>query len=106
MEQSQTAKGQWVDQQVERRKLYNGFGNAMSSSIEFTLGPVIFGGLGWFLDRRLGLAPVLTVALSLVGVVASFVRTWFRYDAEMKVQEAAGTWNKTYTAPGVGSATQ
>lgn len=89
-----TAKGQGVDQQAERRKLYNGFGNALSSSIEFTLGPVIFGGLGWFLDSKFGLFPVLTVLLSFVGVVAAFLRTWYRYDAEMKVQESSAIWNK------------
>lgn len=83
-----------MDQQAERRKLYNGFGNALSSSIEFTLGPVVFGGIGWLLDGAFGLSPLLTVFFSLVGVVASFVRTWYRYDAEMRVQEAAGIWNK------------
>lgn len=88
-----TAKGQWVDQQAERRELYNGFGNALSLGIEFALGPVIFGGLGWLLDRTFGLAPILTVILSLVGVVATFLRMWFRYDAEMKVKEAEGIWN-------------
>lgn len=82
-----------MDQQAERRELYNGFGNALSLSIEFALGPVIFGGLGWLADRALGTEPVLLVVLALVGVVASFVRTWFRYDAEMKVKEDAGIWN-------------
>jgi F0F1-type ATP synthase assembly protein I len=94
-----TAKGQWVDQQAERRELYNGFGNALSLGIEFALGPVIFGGLGWLLDRALGLAPILTVILSLVGVVATFLRMWFRYDAEMKVKEAEGIWNKHKVSP-------
>ena len=82
-----------MDQLAERRELYNGFGNALSLGIEFALGPVIFGGLGWALDRWLGLFPVLTVVLSIVGVVATFVRMWFRYDAEMKVKEAQGIWN-------------
>jgi F0F1-type ATP synthase assembly protein I len=86
-------KGQWVDQQAERRELYNGFGNALSLGIEFALGPVIFGGMGWGVDRWLGTSPVFTVLLALVGVVAAFVRTWFRYDAEMKVKEAEGIWN-------------
>jgi F0F1-type ATP synthase assembly protein I len=89
-----------VDQQAERRELYNGFGNAMSLSIEFALGPVIFGGAGWLVDRWLGLSPVLTVIMSLVGVVAAFVRMWFRYDAEMKVQETTGGWaTPTSTQP-------
>jgi F0F1-type ATP synthase assembly protein I len=82
-----------VDQQAERRELYNGFGNALALGIEFALGPVIFGGLGWLLDRWLGTAPLLTVVLSVVGVVATFVRMWFRYDLEMKEKEAKAIWN-------------
>jgi F0F1-type ATP synthase assembly protein I len=95
-----------VDQQAERRELYNGFGNALSLSIEFALGPVIFGGLGWLLDRALGTRPVLLVALALVGVVASFLRMWFHYDAEMKTQEASAIWNThaSVRKAGVGSA--
>jgi F0F1-type ATP synthase assembly protein I len=83
-----------VDQQAERRELYNGFGNALSLGIEFALGPVLFGGFGWLLDGWIGTRPIFTVLLSIVGVVATFVRMWFRYDAEMKVQEADGIWNK------------
>ena len=82
-----------MDQQAERRELYNGFGNALSLGIEFALGPVVFGGFGWLLDRWLGTAPVLTVVLSIVGVVATFVRMWFRYDLEMKEKEAKAIWN-------------
>ena len=87
-----------MDQLAERRELYNGFGNAMSLGIEFALGPVIFGGLGWLLDRWLGIAPILTVVLAVVGVVAAFIRTWYRYDAEMKAKESDAVWNKEWAA--------
>ena len=83
-----------MDQLAERRELYNGFGNAMALGIEFALGPVLFGGIGWVLDRWIGIFPILTVVLGIVGVVASFLRTWYRYDAEMREKEAAGAWNK------------
>lgn len=83
-----------MDQLAERRELYNGFGNALALGIEFALGPVIFGGLGWLLDGWLGLFPVLTVVLSIIGVVASFLRTWYRYDAEMREKEAQAVWQK------------
>ena len=91
--QDRTAKGQWVDQQAERRELYNGFGNALALAMEFAVGPVIFGGLGWYLDQRLGFFPVLTIALGILGVVASFLRMWYRYDAEMREKEAGAIWN-------------
>ena len=82
-----------MDQQAERRELYNGFGNALALGMEFALGPVIFGGLGWYLDGRLGISPILTVVLGIVGVVASFLRTWYRYDAEMREKESQAIWN-------------
>ena len=95
-----------MDQLAERRELYNGFGNALALGIEFALGPVIFGGIGWLLDRWLGIAPVLTIVLAVVGVVASFLRTWYRYDEEMKATEAKAIWNRTYVPAGVGSASE
>ena len=82
-----------MDQQAERRELYNGFGNALALAMEFAVGPVIFGGLGWFLDQRLGIFPVLTIALGIVGVVGSFLRMWYRYDAEMREKESHAIWN-------------
>ncbi len=81
-----------MDQQAERRELYNGFGNGMSMAVELAVSPLIFVGLGWLLDRWLGLWPVLTVVLSVVGVVAGFVRTWYRYDLQMREQEAKAPW--------------
>lgn len=82
-----------MDQQAERRELYNGFGNALALAMEFALGPVIFGGLGWWLDQRFEIFPVLTVVLGIVGVVASFLRMWYRYDAEMREKESRAIWN-------------
>ena len=87
-----------MDQLAERRELYNGFGNALALGMEFALGPVIFGGLGWLLDGWIGISPILTIVLAVVGVVASFLRTWYRYDAEMKDKEAKAIWNRTYVA--------
>lgn len=81
-----------MDQQAERRELYNGFGNGMSMAVEFVVSPVIFAGIGWLLDRWLGLSPVLTVILAVVGAVAVFVRTWYRYDFQMREQEAKAPW--------------
>jgi F0F1-type ATP synthase assembly protein I len=82
-----------VDQQAERRELYNGFGNALALAMEFAVGPVLFGGLGWFLDRRIGIFPVLTIVLGILGVVGSFLRMWYRYDAEMREKESKAIWN-------------
>jgi F0F1-type ATP synthase assembly protein I len=99
-----------VDEQAERRELYNGFGNALALAMEFAVGPVLFGGLGWFFDRRLGWFPVLTIALGVLGVIASFLRMWYRYDADMRERESQAIWNThasiTNNKVGVGSASE
>jgi len=99
-----------VDQQAERRELYNGFGNTLAIAMEFAVGPVIFGALGWFLDQWLGWFPVLTIALGILGVVGSFLRMWYRYDAEMREKEAGAIWNTHASIAknqvGVGSASE
>jgi F0F1-type ATP synthase assembly protein I len=47
----------------DRRELNNGFGNALSRAIELTVSPVIFGFLGFLLDRWLGTRPVFMIFL-------------------------------------------
>ncbi len=81
-----------MDQQAERRELYNGFGNGMSMAVEFAVSPAIFAGLGWLLDRWLGLWPICTVVMAIAGTIAVFVRTWYRYDFQMREQEARAPW--------------
>jgi hypothetical protein len=76
----------------DRRDLYNGFGNGLSRAVELALTPALFGGLGWLLDRWLGLFPVLTLLIGFLGVVGTFVSTWYRYEADMKAEEARAPW--------------
>lgn len=76
------ARGNHVDDR-ERRELRNGAGDAFSAAFEMVVTPALFGLLGWFLDSRIGIFPVLTLVL--VGVtltyeVWKFVR---RYGEEM-----------------------
>ncbi|HVF74410.1 MAG TPA: AtpZ/AtpI family protein [Acidimicrobiales bacterium] len=76
----------------DARGLYNGFGNGLSRAFELAVTPAVFGGIGYALDRRFDLVPVLTIVLVLLALVGMFVRMWYGYDAEMKVHEAAGPW--------------
>lgn len=48
----------------------------------FAGGVLLFTGLGWLLDRWLGLLPVFTVAGALVGAVLSFLNVYARIRAE------------------------
>ncbi|HET9442515.1 MAG TPA: AtpZ/AtpI family protein [Acidimicrobiales bacterium] len=75
-----------------RRSLYQGYGDTMTRAIEFVVTPFLLAALGMFLDRRLGTGSVLTVALTAIGVVGTFLRTWFAYVEAMKAEEAKAPW--------------
>ncbi len=75
-----------------RRSLYQGYGDTMTRAIEFVVTPFLLAALGLFLDRRLGTANVLTVVFAAVGVLGTFLRTWYSYEAAMKAEEAKAPW--------------
>lgn len=76
----------------EKQALYSGFGNGLSRAFELAATPGIFAGLGYLLDRWLGLFPVFTLGLFVFAVVGMFFRMWFAYDAEMAEQERDAVW--------------
>ena len=81
-------------EQRARRELNNGFGDALSRAFELAATPAIFGGIGWLLDRWLGLFPVLTLVLFFFAIAGVGYMTWFRYEEEMKAHEAEAVWNR------------
>jgi hypothetical protein len=78
----------------DKRDLYNGFGNGLSRAFEFAFTPVVFGGLGYAVDRRLDLIPVVTIVAVLFGLTGMFLRMWYGYDREMKAHEQRGPWSR------------
>jgi len=52
----------------DRRELRQGASDAFSTSFELIATPLIFGLLGWYLDGRFGLFPVLTLTLAVVAL--------------------------------------
>ncbi len=73
-------------------ELYNGAGEGMSRAFELALTPAIIGGIGYLLDRWLGILPFLTIVFFLVAMVGLVARLWYAYDAKMKLHESAGPW--------------
>jgi hypothetical protein len=76
-------------------ELYNGAGEGLSRAFELALTPAIIGGLGYLLDRWLGLLPILTIVFFLVAMAGLMARMYYGYDAQMKEHEAAGPWAAT-----------
>ena len=72
-------------------------GDESARGIELAVTPLVFGGLGWLVDGRLGTAPWFTIGLAAFALVATVLKMWFTYDAEMRELESASRW-----APGAG----
>jgi putative F0F1-ATPase subunit (Ca2+/Mg2+ transporter) len=81
-----------VDDPKGRRELYQGFTDTFIKGIEFALTLAIFAGMGYGLDRLLGMVPVLTIVFFLIGVVGLGTKTYYEYEAKMQALEAAGPW--------------
>jgi F0F1-type ATP synthase assembly protein I len=64
----------------------------MARGFEFAVVPVLFGALGWLVDRWLGTTPVFILVLVFVALVGLFARMWYGYDRAMRVHEAEGPW--------------
>ncbi|MGE0880619.1 MAG: AtpZ/AtpI family protein [Acidimicrobiia bacterium] len=71
----------------EKRELNRGFGDSMARASELALTSALFAGLGYLLDRWIGIFPVLTIVLFLFAVAGQFVKMWYAYDAEMRAHE-------------------
>jgi hypothetical protein len=71
-----------------RRALATGFGNAMGTATELALLPGLFGALGWFIDGRLGTAPLFLVGFLVFAFAGMLVRAWLGYDKQMRELEA------------------
>jgi hypothetical protein len=72
----------------QRRELNNGAGEALARAFELVLTPVIFGGIGWWIDARIGTFPVVTLVLFLCVLGYLFWKQYRAYDAAMRYEEA------------------
>ena len=79
----------------------HGFGNAYGRGFELVITPLIFGGLGYLIDRAVGTHLVFMLGLGIFSVVGMFVRVWLGYDLEMRQHEAemVGLRPRTGDAP-------
>jgi len=91
-----------VDDLKGRQELYNGFGETMVRGVEFALTLAIFAGLGYLVDRGVGVVPVFTIVFFLLGVVGLGVRTYYAYEAKMRGIEADAPWAPKTRMPDAG----
>jgi F0F1-type ATP synthase assembly protein I len=74
-----------------RQDLNRGFSDALGRGIDLALTPIVFGALGWLLDRVLGTSPLFTIVIAAVGVVGTAVKIKLGYDREMAGHEGPAT---------------
>ena len=84
-----------------RQELYNGFGDTLARGFEIAVIPILFGFLGWFLDRRFNTMPVLTILLAVFALVGMAVRMYFEYETEMNAHEVGSPWGRAPSTPPV-----
>ena len=81
-----------------RQKLNRGYADGLSRGIEIALVPVVFGAIGWFLDRQFGSAPLFTLGFVVFAFVGTMIKLWIGYDADMRREEAGAIWNRGKTS--------
>jgi F0F1-type ATP synthase assembly protein I len=65
-----------------------------TGSFELVLGPLLMALIGYGLDRWLGTAPLLTVALGVLGLAGVCVNLYYGYRREMDEHEANASWRR------------
>ncbi len=78
----------------DKRELYKGLDDGWTHAIELVATPIVAGGLGFLIDRLVGTLPVFTIALIVMAVIASFVKMYYVYDAEMRAHDKVSPWGR------------
>ena len=85
-----STRGYSVEPSHSRQLSHDAF-NRSHGSFELVLGPVLLALAGLWLDRRLGITPVLTIALAMAGLVGAVTKLYYTYRHEMaQAAEARG----------------
>lgn len=81
-----------------------GSDDSLGRGMDVALTVLVFLGLGWLIDRWLGLFPVFTITLVLFSAIGSFVRMKYVYDAKMEQLEAERAGRRSGVTPAESSA--
>lgn len=68
--------------------------DGFSQAFEFAAGPVIFGLIGWLIDRAAGTAPLFLVIFAVFGLVGTAAAFIVRYQAQTAREEEGKPWTR------------
>ena len=80
----------------ERQATWQGFGDALGMAVELVATPMVFGLLGYWLDRWFGTGPVLAIVLGLFGLTGIVARTYFWYQQHMNREQEGKPWKRSH----------
>ena len=83
-----------AEEHGDRRKLWQGFSDALAYSVQIAGTTVIFVLLGLWLDNSIGTRPLFTVALGLLAVVGQAISAYYRYLADIARDEKGRPWTR------------
>lgn len=83
-----------------RQDLNRGFSDALGRGVDLALTPVVFGLVGWLIDRVAGTSPVFTIAVAAFGIVGTVVKIKLGYDKDMSTYDGTAATTPRQVAPG------
>lgn len=83
-----------------RQDLNRGFSDALGRGIDLALTPVVFGLIGWFIDRLAGTSPVFTIAVAILGVLGTALKIKLGYDKQMSAFDGGSATRPRQIRPG------
>jgi F0F1-type ATP synthase assembly protein I len=83
-----------VQLRSQRARRNPGFDDGLGQALSLVVGPVLFGLVGWLIDRALGTGPLFVLALGLFGFLGAVVALYYRYQAAMARDEEGKPWNR------------
>ena len=75
-----------------KRELYRGVDDGWTRAMELVVTPFLAGAIGFVIDGFAGTLPLFTIVAVLMAVVATFVKMYYTYAAEMQAHEAGSPW--------------
>lgn len=82
-----------------RQDLNRGFSEAFGRGVDLALTPVVFGALGWLIDRMAGTSPVFTIVVATIGVLGTALKIKLGYDKDMSAFEDTPATRPRAVAP-------
>ncbi|MEP6624184.1 MAG: AtpZ/AtpI family protein [Acidimicrobiia bacterium] len=68
--------------------------DALSQAFEFAAGPVVFGLIGWLIDRTVDTGHLFLVIFAVFGLLGTCATFLYRYQAESARQDEGKPWTR------------